>query len=95
MASASPAAAARPLRKTLRASLREAAKPGSSVPTSTGMPQAPKSSAKRAAPAPEASAGVRSPRPGTDCSSATSANAAPVGSIDRRDLLLARRARRC
>jgi len=58
-----------------------AAAPASSSRTVTGMPSGPRIAATVAAPEPEASAGVRTPRPGTGAMSATSAKAAPVGSM--------------
>ena len=51
-----------PFMKTLRRSFRPAASPGCDPTTSTGMPSGRKSSAKRSAPSPEASAGVARPR---------------------------------
>ena len=68
------AAAAMPFMKTLRRSFRPAASPGLGPTTSTGIPSGRKSSAKRSAPAPDASAGVARPRLGTTPISATSAN---------------------
>ena len=65
---------------TLRTSLRAAAAPGSGPIAVTGIPRAPTTSAKRAAPGPLASAGVRRPRPATGAMSATSAKRAPLGS---------------
>ena len=49
--------------------------PGCAPTTSTGMPSGRNSSAKRSAPAPEASAGTLRPRPGMTPTIATSANA--------------------
>ena len=60
------AAAAMPFMKTLRSSFRPAASPGCGPTTSTGIPSGRKSSAKRSAPAPDASAGVARPVLGHD-----------------------------
>ena len=60
--------------KTLRSSFSPAASPGVGPTTSTGIPSGRKSSAKRSAPSPDASAGVRRPVLGTTPTSATSTN---------------------
>ena len=52
--------------KTLRSSFRPAASPGCGPTTSTGIPSGPKVPAKRSAPSPDASAGVRRPVLGND-----------------------------
>ena len=67
-------AAASPFMKTLRNSFSPAASPGRAPTTSTGIPSGPKISAKRSAPSPDASAGVRRPVLGTTPTSATSTN---------------------
>ena len=59
-------AAASPFMKTLRSSFSPAASPGREPTTSTGIPSGPKISAKRSAPSPDASAGVRRPVLGND-----------------------------
>ena len=55
-----------PFMKTLRRSFSPAASPGSAPTTSTGIPSGPKSSAKRSAPSPEASARRAEARLGHD-----------------------------
>ena len=74
--SASPTAAARPLKNTLRASLREAASPTGPSSTVTGAFRGRSSCANRSAPGPDTSMGVRMPLPGTGLISATSATRA-------------------
>src|SRR5215211_488621 len=82
-ASDSPTAAASPFMKTLRASFRAAAAPGSDPTRVTGMPKDSKTAANSSAPVPETRTGARIPRPGTGAMIATSAKRAPRASTAR------------
>ncbi len=73
-----------PFMKTLRRSFSPAASPGCGPTTSTGIPSGRNSSAKRSAPAPDASAGVARPVLGTTPFSATSANGTGSASASSR-----------